>query len=189
MAFFNARRYDEAAEQLSRTVALEPAFFQARFDLALVRELQGKHDESIAEYLQAIRLSGESAKNETALREAHNKSGWKGFWQKRLEQLEEAERCEYVSPFRFVEVSLRIGDTEAVFASLEKAYRERSPEMVYLAVNPLFDALRGNARFQDFAQTNAACLIERNYPAIFLLKWIIKGKNGYFLGRIDTRFA
>jgi len=47
-------------------------------------------------------------------------------------------------------VQARLGDTDATYASLEKAYQQRSTEMLYwIQTEPAFDRLRSEPRFQD----------------------------------------
>jgi len=44
----------------------------------------------------------------------------------------------------------RLGETDATYASLEKAYQQRSTEMLYwIQTEPAFDRLRSEPRFQD----------------------------------------
>ena len=43
-----------------------------------------------------------------------------------------------------------LGDVDEAFAWLDKARDERSDQLAYLAVEPLFDPLRGDARFELF---------------------------------------
>ena len=43
----------------------------------------------------------------------------------------------------------RLGKAEQVLAWLEEAYRQRDPGLSGLKVEPLFDFLRSNPRFQD----------------------------------------
>lgn len=41
-----------------------------------------------------------------------------------------------------------LGDKEAAFESLERGYRTRDLQMQYIKVDPTFDTLRSDARFQ-----------------------------------------
>jgi hypothetical protein len=44
----------------------------------------------------------------------------------------------------------KLGETDAMFASLEKAYQKRSMELLYwLQSEPAFDKFRSDARFRD----------------------------------------
>jgi len=49
-------------------------------------------------------------------------------------------------------VQSKLGETDAMFASLEKAYQKRSTELLYwLQSEPAFDKFRSDARFRDLA--------------------------------------
>jgi len=42
-----------------------------------------------------------------------------------------------------------LGDKEAAFQSLERAYAERDPRLDELKVEPYFDSLRSDPRYQE----------------------------------------
>jgi len=68
-------------------------------------------------------------------------SGLPGYWRK---QLEFAER-----PDARAVLYARLGETDRALEWLEKAYQERSPTMVRLGVDQVWDSLRSDPRFQD----------------------------------------
>lgn len=49
----------------------------------------------------------------------------------------------------FVRLHERLGDKQQAFAYLEKAYEERTRLIFTIKVDPLFDGLRSDSRFQD----------------------------------------
>ena len=49
----------------------------------------------------------------------------------------------------FVNAYLGLGEADQVFAWLERALNEKSNLMQWLAVDPMFDPLRSDPRFQD----------------------------------------
>jgi hypothetical protein len=49
----------------------------------------------------------------------------------------------------FVIAYLGLGDYDQAFVWLERAYQEQSDLIPYLKVHPVFDAVRGDPRFQD----------------------------------------
>src|SRR6516225_2159549 len=53
---FSVRRYDEAIEQLRKTVEMEPDFYYARWNLGQALEMKGLIKEAEAEYEKAIAL-------------------------------------------------------------------------------------------------------------------------------------
>ena len=58
----------------------------------------------------------------------------------------------YVSAGSFALVYAGLGEKDQAFAWLEKAYEERSSALSYLKVNPTWDALRGDPRFEALVQ-------------------------------------
>jgi hypothetical protein len=58
-----------------------------------------------------------------------------------------AER--YVSPYGVAQIYAALNDKEQTYEWLETAYRDRAVWMSYLAVDPLFDSIRSEARFRD----------------------------------------
>ena len=66
-----------------------------------------------------------------------------------LEQLEGVYRRQHLDPVCAVFGYIGVGKTDEAFAWLEKAYREHSTAITTLKVNPVYDPLRGDPRFQD----------------------------------------
>jgi serine/threonine-protein kinase len=63
-----------------------------------------------------------------------------------LEQLK--NRC-YVSPLDLAIVYTGLGEKQLALEWFEKAYEERSGALIYLKVEPLYDSLRSEPRFND----------------------------------------
>ena len=59
------------------------------------------------------------------------------------------------SAFQVALVNVGLGDKDAAFAVLEEAYRERSTLLTYLKMDPRFDPLRSDPRFQDLLRRPA----------------------------------
>jgi hypothetical protein len=50
-------------------------------------------------------------------------------------------------------VQARLGDSDAMFASLDQAYQQRSTELLYWEqTQPAFDRFRAGSRFQEFVR-------------------------------------
>ncbi len=69
--------------------------------------------------------------------------------QQALDELREMSKRRYISPYLFAVVYVGLGDKEQAFAWLEKAYQDRSFWLIWLKVEPRFDSLRDDPRFQD----------------------------------------
>jgi hypothetical protein len=55
----------------------------------------------------------------------------------------------YVSPYGIAQIYAALNDKEQTYDWLETAYRDRAVWMSYLAVDPVFDSIRSEARFRD----------------------------------------
>jgi serine/threonine-protein kinase len=65
-----------------------------------------------------------------------------------LQELVEVNRHRHVSGYYFSQVHLALGDTPTALDWLERAAAEHSPLIVYIKVDPQFDSLRAEPRFQ-----------------------------------------
>ena len=63
--------------------------------------------------------------------------------------IEPAAIIEGYFPYVIAALYSRIGEMEEAFAWLERGYRERDPQMVFLKTRVTFDPLRSDPRFDD----------------------------------------
>ena len=103
----------------------------------------------LQESLKADELFGTDPKKVAQLKEALAKSGPKGYWRRTLENYRESVKSNYVPPLLVAEACVRIDDKECAFEWLEKGFEERDDLMIDIKVEPLFDGLRSDPRFQD----------------------------------------
>src|SRR5260370_9266842 len=83
------------------------------------------------------------------LNAAYATSGSKGYYREELRRLKDTSSRGYVLPKYFVLTELQLGNTEETFKWLEQAYKERTEPLVYLKVDPRFDRLRSDPRFEE----------------------------------------
>ena len=55
----------------------------------------------------------------------------------------------YVQAMQIAKLYAHAGEKDQALEWLEKAYQERESRLVYLGVNPTWDTLRDDPRFQD----------------------------------------
>jgi len=129
-----ARRYDDALARARAMIERDPGFRIAGH-AALGRAYLAKamYGDAIA----AFRVSDSTA----LLGHAMGLAGQQAAARVILKQL--------TIPYQRAVVELGLGDVETALASLEQAVRDRYPHIVYLGVEPMFEALRGNSRFQQ----------------------------------------
>jgi len=69
-----------------------------------------------------------------------------------LGTLDTASRTRYVPPCAMALVSLGLGDGDVAFEWLERAYAVRDAHLMYLTVDPKWDPLRSDARFETLVE-------------------------------------
>jgi TolB-like protein/DNA-binding winged helix-turn-helix (wHTH) protein/Tfp pilus assembly protein PilF len=142
-----ARRYDQAVETLKRTLELEPNNPFTTGLLAHTYMGKGMYAEAIAAFQRTIELGGDEPGGRIYLGTAYAKAGERGRAQAILKRLETSGS--YVSPGELAVLYAALGEREQAFASLERAYAARDSQLQFLRVEPAFDPLRSDRRFQD----------------------------------------
>jgi TolB-like protein/DNA-binding winged helix-turn-helix (wHTH) protein len=164
-ACYLARRYDLAIEQSRRSLELSPDSPWGHFDLGQAYEQTGRSDEAIQEYLKAEELFGMSEDRLAELRKAYQRSGTKGYWRKTLELCQLGIRqprkfaivsgfghCDYIQHLDAAAIEVRIGDYDAAFADLERAYTSHNAYILYLNADTGWDPVRSDPRFRDLTR-------------------------------------
>lgn len=77
----------------------------------------------------------------------HGRSGHRVEARSALEKLEQLRRHRPMDPAPLLLAHVGLGNTEAAFALLEEAYLEHSTALPSLKVNPIYDPLREDPRF------------------------------------------
>jgi hypothetical protein len=74
-----------------------------------------------------------------------NRQAASGF----LQELTDLAQHQYVPPYYVALVHAGLHENDRAFEWLEKAYREHSPDLVFLLTEPRWDAFRADGRFRD----------------------------------------
>lgn len=145
---FGARQYDQAVEQLKKTLDMDPNFAEAHFQIGMAYEQKRMYEEAIREFERSVELFDDRAMMAWVAR-AYAVSGRRADAERVLMELMEISKQKYVSPYPLATVYAALGDKDRAFEWLEKVYQERSYYVVWLNIDPIFDSLRSDARFQD----------------------------------------
>jgi adenylate cyclase len=153
---FFTRQYGTAIEQYRKTLELDPNFPLVHEGLGDAYEKKGMQKEAIAEWVNALTLMGEN-EQASILQQTYAMSGFevavRKSAQKKLEGLNaKIARGEYVPAAEFVKICIRSGEKEGAFAWLAKAIQERNRLAWELKIDPLFDPLRSDPRFEALVQ-------------------------------------
>ena len=161
-AFYLGRHYDLALEQSHRMSEFAPELPWAHYDIGQIYDWTGRGREAIEEYTKAQEVFGLSPNRLADLRTAYQNSGEKGYWRKTLEFCQEASKqrrksatasgygfCDYIQDLHVALLYVRLGEFDAAFQSMEAAYTKHDSELIYLNVDPQWDAVRSEPRFQS----------------------------------------
>jgi len=146
--FYFMRRYEEAIAQLQSTVDMDPNFAVGRWTLARAYERNGMYSEALAELKKAVALSGGNTRMIGEMGAVYAADGNAGGAKKVLRELEALSERRYASPYETAVIYTALGDKDRAFAWLEKACEHRAWPLVYLKVEPKWDPLRSDPRFQ-----------------------------------------
>jgi len=126
---------------------MDPGFFWAHLILGWAYELKGRFEEAIAEYKNAVEMSGGMVIAHAALGHAFASSGRPGEAEQVLADLAERSRQMYVSSYDVATIHAGLGDADAAFTCLDKAVEERASFLIHLQWDPRFDRLHSDPRF------------------------------------------
>jgi DNA-binding winged helix-turn-helix (wHTH) protein/Tfp pilus assembly protein PilF len=144
---FYAGRYKEAAEQLRETLELNSLFWPAHLFLGWVYEQQGLITEALA-ILEQCNALDDNPRTKAFLGAAYALAGEQKKAEQILEQLVRQDVKRRMSGYYISVIYAALGKRDMTFRSLEKAYADRSVGFIWLRVEPRFDALRGDPRFE-----------------------------------------
>jgi TolB-like protein/Flp pilus assembly protein TadD len=149
---YMARRYDEAIKQLRSTVEIDPEFYFAHRYLGMALELKGDTGRAIAEYKKALELNDDPS-GLAFIAHAEASMGHQNEARALLAQLTDAATKRYAQPYAFALVHLALGEREQALDWLERAVEERGATYFnFIKVDPFFDPLRGDPRFEAVVQ-------------------------------------
>jgi TolB-like protein/DNA-binding winged helix-turn-helix (wHTH) protein/Tfp pilus assembly protein PilF len=147
--YYFARQFDQAIDQYRETLEIDPDFVPVHLVLGQAYEQKGMLKEAIAELEKAASLSQGAPLYAASLAHAYAVAGRRNEAETLLHQMNERAHHAYVPSFHVAIIYAGLGRKDETLAWLEKGYQERSAWMVWLKVDPRFDFVRSDARFQN----------------------------------------
>jgi TolB-like protein/DNA-binding winged helix-turn-helix (wHTH) protein/Flp pilus assembly protein TadD len=147
---FQAREYPASVEHARRAILIDSAFWIGYVELGQAYERTGETDLALEALTDAARFSGGNSKVISLRGYILAKTGRTTEAREVLRTLEADSRERYVPPFAIALVHAGLGEREAVFEWLDKAYAARDVHLIYLPVDAKWDPYRADPRFQAF---------------------------------------
>jgi TolB-like protein/lipoprotein NlpI len=150
--FYYARRYEESARQLRKTLEIDPTFFYAHFNLGIVLQATGDLPGATAEYEKAKQLSDDPFMS-VNLAQAKAQAGDKDAARRMLSDLDELSKHHEVVGYWRALLYLSLNNKEEALRWLEQGFEERDgSNIAWIKVDPLLNSLHGDPRFEALVQ-------------------------------------
>ena len=152
MSLYFAGQHERALEHLNLALELEPRFADAHCGLGLNYQQLGMWEQSFAAFHEALALSQRSTEDIASLGFAYGAAGRTADALAMLSELKGVAARRYVPPVYFAAVYAGLGRAEDACDWLDRAFAERSSWLVFLRVDPWWDRLRTQSRFERLLQ-------------------------------------
>jgi adenylate cyclase len=151
LAFYHARDYDQAIEQFQKTLELDQNFPSAHNFLPAAYEQKGMYNEAVAEFKKAIPLTARSewSLSRAGLGHVYAVTGKKSEARTVIDELKQASEQEYLPASSIAFIYAGLGEKDQAFVWLDKGYEQRGFQMQWIKIEPRWDSLRSDPRFQD----------------------------------------
>ena len=146
---FYGRQYDVALIRLRELLEVDRNFPPTYWTLAHVYEAMGKQDEACQSTLKTFDLGSGHVPWFTQLENVRARFGWRAAWKQWIKGMLDIGSPGYLQPYYLVGPYLDLGRDEDAITWLGKAAEVHDVEIVFIKVDPRFDRLRANPRFQE----------------------------------------
>ena len=144
-----AGRLDAGAANCTRAIAMNDKSAVAHFVMGQILTRQGAYDHAVDEFQRGLSLSEDKPMFKAGIAVSYARQGKKSEARAILNELEQEAREKHVAPLNLAFIQIALGDKDNAFASLDKAYEQRANLLAYLKVDPYYDPIRSDPRFND----------------------------------------
>jgi len=149
--FFN-RRYQDAVSQALKLLALDPQLAQAKLLLAEGYEGMGRYAEA-AHVLEDLLKNEDSAAAMSSLGHVYALCGKADQARGMIGALDRLSKTRHVSPYQPALIYTGLGQKNEALALLGSSYEQHEAPLAFLKVDPRWDPLKGDLRFQQLLRS------------------------------------
>jgi TolB-like protein/DNA-binding winged helix-turn-helix (wHTH) protein/Tfp pilus assembly protein PilF len=149
LVYYYARHPDRAIEAERKALELDPntAFIYEYLGLAYLQK--GMYHEAIGHLQKAVGLSNGFPWYQAELAYSYAAAGNHAQAGRILINLKSRSRRQYISSYSLAVAYIGLKERDAALARLQKAYEDREDQAALLRIEPLFDTLQADPRFQE----------------------------------------
>jgi TolB-like protein/DNA-binding winged helix-turn-helix (wHTH) protein/Tfp pilus assembly protein PilF len=148
-AYCYAGKNDEAISQYHKVLESDPSFPMARSFLIHSLEQAGRLQEAVTQLKIEAAQSGRGQDQAEALDRAYRAKGATGYWTELLRQVEQGKDPGAGSDLDIAAMYAKLGEKDHAFELLERAYTQHNMWLMNLKVDPRFDSLRSDRRYES----------------------------------------
>jgi len=147
--FLYTREFDKAIEQYHEELELDPTFSIAHAGLSQAYALKGMWKESMEHYEESMVLDGDAG-IAAKIKAAYAKAGYRSATRVILEDRRlKRSSGRWISFANDAYLYVMLNEKDLALTALDKAVEERDPGATALQVDPIFDSIRSDPRFQQ----------------------------------------
>jgi TolB-like protein/DNA-binding winged helix-turn-helix (wHTH) protein/Tfp pilus assembly protein PilF len=152
LVYYYARHPDRAIEAERKALELDPntAFIYEYLGLAYLQK--GMYQEAIGHLQKAVGLSNGFPWYQAELAYSYAAAGNHAQAGRILTNLKSRSRRQYISSYSLAVAYIGLGERDAALGRLQKAYEDREDQVALLRIEPLFDTLQADPRFQELVR-------------------------------------
>jgi len=145
-----ARQYDRAIDQFNAVLAMEPSFSRAQYLLSYAYTEKGMFSEALAQEGAGKWHQSDGTPVWDVLAYLHARSGHQAQARSEMAKWEQRNRKHsWPSADVILMAYVAMDEKDKALALLDQSYQNHSISLTTLKVEPAFDPLRGDPRFQD----------------------------------------
>jgi TolB-like protein/DNA-binding winged helix-turn-helix (wHTH) protein/Tfp pilus assembly protein PilF len=148
-AYSYAGNNNEAIKRYEKVLESDPEFQVARSFLIHSLEQAGRFDEAVAQTKIVAAQAGHGSDAAAALGRAYRRARATGYWKEVLRQMQRGKDPGAGSDLDIAAIYIQLGNKDRAFDLLERAYADRNMWLMNLKVDPRFENLRSDGRYES----------------------------------------
>jgi TolB-like protein/DNA-binding winged helix-turn-helix (wHTH) protein len=141
-----ARQYDAALKEAQERLKGLPNDDSLYWELGQVYDRKGDRDKAVQAW-EKMELSEGHTSNATTMRRVYQQGGWTALIKRFIADAQKESAGSYVSPFDLARYHAQLSEREQTFSLLNEAYRQHSPQLLWIQTDPAFDFLHSDPRY------------------------------------------
>jgi tetratricopeptide (TPR) repeat protein len=150
--FYYSRRYEKAIDAYRGALKMDSNFWMAHLFLGWCYQQVGEKAKALDEFNLVTTHGGSGSIAQGAIGHLYATTGRHEEARSVLEQLKEKPSGPYVAPHSLAVIYAGQGDNDQSFHWLEASYEGRIELLAWIRVDPRFEALRSDSRFDQFLE-------------------------------------